>query len=253
MTPPIDVRIISDFAGPDWWTVGFTGAATIIGALIGASIAYVVARETAKQNAEAARTARRELEIAATLRAAFKLLQLVNEAGGYSRLAEQGIAENRKLVSDPNPETWLLMAALTSRATELHIDADDLIAFMHAREFPFATKFLFLVSRFNSMTHGVDFYSRRREELMAMITPVGEMRGLVGDISQEEKQRLAPYIAAVADLAEQARADIKSVNDLALSVLDEFGPIARKYFDDPNFPIPGRAKVEDAPAAAAGG
>ena len=73
MSPPIDVRLIANLSPPDWWTIGFTGAATILGAIIGAAIAYQVARETAKENRTAANAARREDEEARAIRVGIKL------------------------------------------------------------------------------------------------------------------------------------------------------------------------------------
>jgi hypothetical protein len=88
------------------------------------------------------------------------------------------------------------------------------------------------------MTFGVAAYSERREQLLAMTNPV-EMRGLVGTTVDDEgeRRRLAPYRAAVDDLAKQARQDMKEVYELAVQAMTEYGPIVRKYFDDPKFPV----------------
>lgn len=77
---------------------------------------------------------------------------------------------------------------------------------------------------------------------MEMITPE-IMKGLVGsvELDQQQMRRLRPYIATVQDLAEQTQTNVKEVFEMAKKVIAEFGPIVRRYFDDPTFPIPGVA------------
>jgi hypothetical protein len=246
MATPIDVRLIANLAPPDWWTIGLTAAATILGAVIGAIIAYVVARQTATENREALRAMRRDSEEAATLRAEIKLMELMNAVAGYYIQTEKCIEMARTAIGG-EVELWRAMRSFAGKPKEIIIDADDLTAFARAREFTYLTKLLFLVSRYNCMIYGVEAYGKRRDELMAMITPT-EMNGLVGSITMNdmEMRRLAPYIATVHNLALQARSDIKDVYDSALAILDDFGPIVRKYFDDPKFPIPGRTNRESA-------
>jgi hypothetical protein len=252
MSAPLDVRIVANLSHPDTLAIGLTAASTIIGALIGATIAYLVARQTAKENRQAATAARRQAEEAATLRAEVKLMQLANAIAGYHHYAERGIEQAKIAMGDPEIETWLVMRSFAGKATEINIDADDLIAFTRAREFDFVTRILYLVSIYTSMIYGVESYGKRRDELLNMITP-DQMEGLIGHIttSKDEFRHLAPYIATVSDLAEQARVQMKEVYDLCLQVLDEFGPIVRRYFDDPKFPIPGRAPGDGSTAAAA--
>ena len=135
-------------------------------------------------------------------------------------------------------ETWKMMKAIVGRTDVLNIDSSDLVLFTKAREIDFVPRLIYLFDRYNAMTFGVATYSERRNELLEMTKPV-EMRGLIGMTAEdrEEWTRLAPYRAVVDDLAKQAREDMREVYELAVRVLNDYGPIVRKYFNDPSFPI----------------
>ena len=238
MASPIDVRLIANLSPPDWWTIGLTGGATLIGAIIGAVIAYLVARQTANESRQAASAARRADEEAAAIRVGVKLTQLLSAAAGYHHQTEDGLKRAADEIGEGKIELWRSMKAVISRTDVLTIDSGDLVIFTKAREFEFVPKLIFVFDRFNTMTFGVAAYSQRRDELLAMTKPV-EMRGLVGTTVEDQKEwtRLAPYRAEVDDLAGQAREDMREVYELAVQVMNEYGPIVRRYFNDPTFPI----------------
>ncbi len=241
MTTPLDVRIIADLSPTDWWTVGLTGAATLLGAVIGAGIAYLVARQSAAENRNQIEARRRDREETATLRTEVKIIELMNAAAGYHLQMERYIEESKKQLGE-FVELWRAMRSFVGRAKEISIESDDLIAFIRAREFTYLSQILFLASRYNAMIDGVEAYGSRRDQLMEMITPVA-MKGLVGsiEVNEQEMRRLRPYIATVQDLAEQTRTNVTEVFEMAKKVTAEFGPIVRRYFNDPKFPVPGIA------------
>ena len=245
MLIPFDVRIIANLSPPDWWTIGLTGAATILGAFIGAYVSLLVARQTAKESRTAADAVRREAEEAATLRIEVQLMQLVNATAGYHLAAERRIKAAKEKLGKGDVDTWLVMVSFAGKPTEININADDLVAFTRAREFGYVTRLLYAFSVYNAMIYGAEAHGHRRDELMQKITPE-TMQGLIGTIAlnSDELRELAPHIATVKDLAEQIREGMKEAHQLASSVLDEFGPIVRKYFKDPSFPIPARAQKE---------
>jgi hypothetical protein len=75
---------------------------------------------------------------------------------------------------------------------------------------------------------------------MAKITPELMDRYVAG-ASWDDNQLspLMPYILQVRDLAEAVRAEIRRAYNEAIALSPKFGPIVRRYFDDPKFPIPG--------------
>jgi hypothetical protein len=156
MAPPIDMRIIGS-PPTDWWNIGLTVAATIIGALIGASIAYFIARQAANENRDVAKSTRRANEEAATLRAVVKFMELVNSIGGYyiggEATISKGMEVHRKALRT-GIETWVVMLPQVGKPQEVRIEPDDLIAFTRSREFKFVTDLLNLCSAHNSMITG---------------------------------------------------------------------------------------------------
>jgi hypothetical protein len=137
---PLEVRIIGNLSPPDWWNIGFTGGAAILGALIGALIAYLVAKQTARENREALKAAQRQTEEAATLRAIVKWMELLNSIAGYHFAMERTIANGLAEVGGIPLETWMVMLPQVGKPHEIHIEADELVAFTKSRKFDFLTE-----------------------------------------------------------------------------------------------------------------
>jgi hypothetical protein len=94
---PFDVRIVGSLP-TDWWNIGFTAGAVLVGAVIGAGISWWVAYQTAKDSRRATDDARRVTEEAATLRAIVKFMELVNSTAGYHLANERMIAKGGRRI-----------------------------------------------------------------------------------------------------------------------------------------------------------
>lgn len=241
MQAPFDVRIIADLSPPDWWSIGLTSVAAIVGAFIGAVISWLVAKQTMKESREVAQNAQRQSEEAATVRAELQLMELVNSAAGYHLGIEKEILMARQTLRNEQADTWLVMRPFLGRPKEININPDDLVAFIKAREFDFVSRFFFLITCYNTMIYAVEDYGIRREKLMSKLTPT-KMTGVVGTIEMNEEayRQLAPDIASMCEIADQTRDQMKVVYDAAIKVMADFGPIVRAYFKDPKFLVPGR-------------
>lgn len=235
---PLDVRIIGNLSPPDWWTIGLTGGAVILGAIIGAAISWIVAKQAARDNRKIAETVRRSGEEAATLRAITKIMELVNAAAGYHFQVEKEISEAKRQTGK-DYEAWQVMVARVGRPHEVYITADDLIAFTRSRKFDYVTDLLHLVSQYNSMIFGFEAYSKRRDELNSMLTP-DRIDGRVGSMAATPEQmlKIAPYVIGVRDVADSLRQEAKEVYETSAVLAQRFGPIVRSYFNDPKFPVP---------------
>ncbi len=242
MSQPLDIRIISNLSSPDWWNIGFTSAAAIAGAVIGAGISYLVALRTANDSRREAQFARLEQEKMSTYRLGIKLLDLVNSAAGYHRGAQKAIQEAKNQLRDGNFQTWKGLKAFTGQPIEITLESSDLFVLWKARELALVSRIVFVVANYNAMIYNVEDYGKRRDALMMKFKP--EMTGLVGSfyLDDLERRTLSPEIASIQDLADQALQHIQEVFEEGLKIVDEFGPIVRKYFDDPEFPVPGRIK-----------
>ena len=235
---PIDVRIVANLSSPDWWNIGFTAGAVILGAIIGAIISWFVAKQAAQENRQTIKAAQKNAEEEATLRALTKLMELANAAAGYHFQVEREISEAKQR-SDRIIETWQAMRPRVSAPPEIYITADDLVAFTRSRNFGYVTDLLHLVASYNSLVDGFKGYSKLRAELDAILIPE-TMEGSLGSASltQEEYMRLAPRLHGVRTLADQIRQDAKDVYEGVAALIERFGPIVRAYFNDPHFPIP---------------
>jgi hypothetical protein len=140
----------------------------------------------------------------------------------------------------------MVMLPMIGKPHEVHISADDLIAIARSRRFDYITDLLHFVAQYNSMIYGVEAYGRRRDALMAEITP-DTMVGLIGRVAIPDTlmARLRPQVAVVRDLADQTRIEVKELYDASSKIVDAFGPIVKKYFDDPSFPVPARISGAD--------
>lgn len=240
MSAPVDIRIISNLSSPDWWSNGITVASTIIGAIIGGLIAYVVARQTANESRREAEKVRREAEESSTFRAGLRIMDLANEIAGYHLGAEREIERGRQLIHADQIESWRVMRGFSGKPREIHVDANDLVVFMKARKFSYVTEVFHLVSRYNAMIYSAEDYGRRREILMEKFRP-SQMSGILGTVEMDsvELRQLAPDIAAINELAEQTRTEMKDLYEFSQQVVRDFGPIVRGHFKDDKFPIPG--------------
>jgi hypothetical protein len=242
---PLDVQIVGNASSPDWWSIGITAGAAILGAVIGAAISLWVAKLAARENRLALQEVQRNDEIAATLRAMTKLMEIVNAAAGYHFQIEREISAAKLQHPGREFETWQIMVARVGKPHDVHIGADDLVAFIKSRNFDFVTDLLHLVSLYNSMIFGFEAYSERREELNSLLAP-DELNGAMGSkfLTYDELMKVQPYLIGVKNVADHLRKEAKEVYDGAVALVDRFGPIVKTYFNDPKFPIPAIIKNE---------
>ncbi len=245
---PLDIRIVADLAPPDWWSIGLTSVAGILGAIIGAGISYAVARQTAKEGRISSEEARREDEKLATYRVGLKLMELVNSSAGYHLTAERAIMRVKAALNDEELEAWRGLQPFIGHPMEIETPTNDLTAFWRAGALNYITKLMFLFNSYNSMIYAVEAYSIRRQALFEKITP-DQMNGLIGSVtfSEEQARALNPEIQSVRDLADQVRQQMKEVHDEATEVMTAFKPIVREYFNDPKFPAPALANTKVKP------
>jgi hypothetical protein len=133
MTAPIDIRLIANLSPPDWWTISLTAAATILGAIIGAGIAFVVARQTAAENRQAAGVAKREVEEATAIRVGVKLCQLLSTVAGYHHQTEKYLAKYTQQLGVGKIEFRQFMQSPINRTDALTLDASHLVLFVKAK------------------------------------------------------------------------------------------------------------------------
>lgn len=234
---PLDVRIVGNLSTPDWLTLAATAGATIIGAIIGAGIAYLIAQQTAQETRKYIATARRDAEEAASLRAVVKIMQLINLVAGYHDVMERTIETGRKSLGNPKAPVWAVLLPMVGKPVEVHITADDLIAFTRSRRFDYITDLLGYTGQYNSMIHGIAEYGKLRDAIAIRLSPV-RMEGLIG-LNVTIPPELVPQIVAVSDLAERLQKEVQELYSGAPKLVAAFRPIVQKYFNDPHFPFPG--------------
>jgi hypothetical protein len=132
------------------------------------------------------------------------------------------------------------MLPQVGKPQEVHMHADDLIAFTKSREFGFVTELLNACSAHNSLIYGVEEYGRRRDGLISRVTVEMMDRYIDGaGWNDPELSRAMPYIMQVSDLADALCEEMKTLYGTVLGLQPRFQQIVRSHFGDPHFPIPG--------------
>ena len=238
MSTPLAVNVVAIHTNPDWWTIGLTALATIIGAAIGAVVAFLVARQTAIDQRAVESIQRRELEELTTMRASVGIMRLVNATAGYRNQIKASLVDADARLPTGTPLCFRLKSS-HGAFEEIELSPDDLLIFIKSRNVGFVGRLLFAVSRYRALCGALDYYANQRDGLLARIVPA-EMTGLIGTmmLSKDEERILSPHIASVSDLGEQLILDLDEVFELSTDACREFGKLARAYFGDPTFPIP---------------
>ena len=83
-------------------------------------------------------------------------MELADAAAGYHKIIERQMAAAMADNGGREPDPWLVMLPQIGKPQEIHLTADDLVAFVRSRRFDYLTKILQLFSQYNSMIYGVE-------------------------------------------------------------------------------------------------
>lgn len=237
MTDPLHVLVTNADQGPNWWDGGIALASAVLGALVGAIPAFLLAKRSSNEVLARDREARREQQKAAGLRAHVKLGRILN-----SMLVVQ--AHLRKNLEDPpaiGAEYWQSVQPLIGSETDagIEFDADEAALFLAAGRGDYAETLLLLARRHAVQVVVLRVYAERKAQLRRDMPPpesVGtDYRGST-HMDRATSLKLRPQMvelnSMIADLIAHLQSDIAT----AMRAAKEFGPLLRTHFKDPAYP-----------------
>lgn len=242
-----DATVLVASTGPDAWDAAVAFGSAIMGAIVGAVPAFILARRSSKEVLERDRTARLEQEKAVGMRAHIKLGTIVNSILTLQRqlLAAVGDAPAEGV------ELWQCVLPVVGFAGEERItfDAEEAALFLAAGRGEFAEALLLLARRHAVQAEVMKEYNFRRTQLRKDMPPPRHVEGSVGStyLNQEEMMRVRPQMVELNSLLEQLLGHLEEDVVLALALARDFGPILRPYFKDDSYPA---FVVPDDPAEA---
>jgi hypothetical protein len=234
MPAALTVTLVSN--GPDIWDASVALGSALLGAIVGAVPAFILARRASKEVLERDRTARRETEKAVGMRAHIKLGTIVNSMLTIRR-------QLRFAISSPpieGAELWQCVEPVIGFAGEERttFEAEEASLFLAAGKRDYAEALLLLGRRHAVQAEVLKEYGARREQLRRDMPPPVAIEGRQGHtiLSHEELMRVRPQMVSLNTLLEQLLEHMEADIALALALANDFGPILRGYFSDPNYP-----------------
>lgn len=224
--------LIAGMITADWWSL-FT---TLVGAVIGAAVSYVIASQAAREARELQRQERLDRDKGTAHALTVKLMRLLNSLAGFNQQTEDSIKEAEKHI--PESPLWTKMLPLAGTENSLIlIEPSEWAILVAAKEFDLLNRAIMLCDRYNGLVHVYTSYSSERKRLTDQFGAA--MEGKIGTslFTQEERSRFEPRAVALEDHAKAVRGRISELMEEARDLLPKIGPVVRTYLNDPTFPI----------------
>lgn len=212
-----------------------------------------MARRSSRETLKRDRIARLENQKAAALRAAVKLLTIVNGLESLYRHVEETIA-HADAAGHGDMEIWQKVRPMVGFTDKMVRFESEEIAVFVTEEAGYLNELLLLAERYAALESGFKAYAERRSRLTDELSAV--MSGSVGttSLTKAQYEKFAPRAHELTLLIEQLRESVSADYETALTVAEQFGPKARIQLNDPTFPIlsvdAARAKKESSSVAA---
>jgi hypothetical protein len=237
-------------APPNLWLAVLPLIGTVLGAFIGAGTSYLIAQQNLKNTREAARLQRRDHERVATMQATVKLMRLANTLYGLQSQIEEGReATSQQQGFDLNAPASYVRAVEIDDGAFVRFEVEELVVFLEARRGDFLSRIIMLGDRYNGLMEGIRAYGAARNAFLLQFPAL--MQGGAGQplLTNEQLLKAAPHYASLNVTAGLMIEHIDEYLTDARTLAQDFGPIVRKYFDDPAFPVPSLAVPAAAPSA----
>lgn len=236
----MQLTITAADAGWDWWQLISALAGTVVGALVGAIPAFILAKRSAKEVLDRDAAARAEANKSAIFRVSTKLLLIIDTTSDLRTFLLDALSKK----DDPgreHMEPWQLVPARTgdSEHDAPSFDPDELAVFFADGEYEFMQKLVLLERRARSIIATFKSYCTRREDMRDKAPTPSEYEGSLGKtwITPEERARLMIYTIPLNDLIEGMEAHLDEDWRLIKEVIDGFNVIARRHLKMPGFTI----------------
>ncbi|MEA3037115.1 MAG: hypothetical protein QOH04_2892 [Sphingomonadales bacterium] len=232
----VHITVSAASNGPDIWDAAVALGSAVVGAVVGAVPAFVLAKRSSREVLARDRTARLEAQKAGGMRVHIKLGTIVNSMLTLKR-------QLREATSNPpmeGAELWQCVEPVVGFAGEEHItfDAEEAAVFLAAGKGDYVEALLLLARRHSVEAEVMKEYGVRREQLRRDMPPPAVVEGTKGStyLNREEFMRVRPQMVGLNTLLTQLLEHLDEDVALGLALARDFGPILRDYFKDPTYP-----------------
>jgi hypothetical protein len=184
-----------------------------------------------------ARNAKREKQKAELFKVVIKTSLIQSDFVNLKREIDESIknANANGLVEMPN---WTKVQSDPGNFEQISVSPDDLVSFMEAKEYNLLSDMVELGMKHARICDAFNTYSQQRLELKDHM-PQNSVSGPVvsSSLTEQDRLRLAPRFLELDSLLTSIEKLLPEYIEKARSVTNRIGPAARKYLNDPNFPL----------------
>lgn len=221
------------------WNMGSAIIGGVIGALAGGIPAWLLARKASKETLERDREQRVAREKALAFSVSVKLVVIVN-----SVLSLRGHVKGcLSLLDTPEHKhmvPWQVLIPMVGHTDEgdTRFTAEEMAIFMAADEMEYLRDIMLLAQRHAAAIASFREYRVARDGLRPMLPAPEGFDGQMGTmlLSQQQVNALAPYTIPLDNVARDLAESLEEDLELARRVANDFGPILKRYFNEPKMP-----------------
>jgi hypothetical protein len=227
-------------SAPWWWEFTSTLAATVVGVIVGAVPAFLLARKSSRETLRRDAAGRKLQNQALTQRLLIKLLALIDVHGDLKRHLDQEFAKkgNTKLASF---EPWQLVLPMTGNRVEdiPRFTADELTVLFGEGENELLQQLMLFQRRCSSAYVSFQEFCDRRAALDTMMPTPFQWDGNMASthLTQEQVNRLKQYTVPLNTLIVSLRDHVEEDGNQATALAEKFSEFARVSLDRPNLTI----------------
>ena len=184
-----------------------------------------------------ARNAKKEKQRAELFKVVITTSLIQSDFVNLKREIDESIksANANGLADMPN---WTKVQSNPGNFERISVSPDDLVSFMEAKEHNLLSDIIELGMKHARLCDAFNTYSQQRLELKDHM-PKNSVSGPVvsSSLTKEDRLRLAPRFLELDSLLTSIEKLLPEYIERARSVTNRIGPAARKYLNDPNFPL----------------
>jgi len=211
-------------------------SATVLGAVIAAIVAFVLARQsnTAIEKRDAHQ--RKQSQKSALLRLQTRASILASDVASTMKVIDIMLAEANAAGRTGWPKHARITSIIGSFET-IEFPIEELEPLVEAKEFDLIQGLVEISMRHKEFSTAISTYSQLRLDLKNKVT-ISRSDGnvLSAELSQTQLQQLQPYLIELETLIDQAISMGRGIEKRANSLVQGIGPAARKFLADNTFP-----------------
>jgi hypothetical protein len=221
-------------ADHSYWELIPAGFGAVMGALVGAVPAFMLAKRSSKELLRRDADARRDAQKALAFRAMSRIVLMLNAAGTIWRQFEQSITDAE--ANGLNGPLWMKVLPMAGiDPTPVRFDPDEIALVFRAKHPDLANEMMLLAERHSTNQQAMLDYSARRQHMADQMGSTS-MNGNVGTtfLTLDEHNRLTPLATELESLAIQLRAFLKRDVHACVKIAKDFSKAMQDHFNEPD-------------------